>query len=229
MPIHRHRHEEKHVLALAALVLLGSAGTARCQTSANLTLQSAYTARGVALDTSPTLQLRVAHDTPDGWYLGGFGSPVRLYDQRQAQATVYGGRALRIGSAVTLDAGASHSAFSRDGHLDYSELYAGVMVGRASARLFYSPHYYGEPRTVYLDLATSWPLNEKLSLAMHAGVLHAFTSYGDTHPNSADARVGLATDVGDYRVQVGVQAKWHPYRYVAPAAPGLTASVSRYF
>ena len=220
--------------ALAALALLCGAcsnpGTARAQTSANLTLQSEYSARGVALDTRPTLQLRVVHDTADGWYAGGFASPVRLDDRSQAQLVAYGGRAQRLSSTLTVDAGISRSVFSRAGTFDYTELYAGVVLAGASARLLYSPHYYGEGRTVYLDLNTAYPLGEKVSLSLHAGLLHPFDEHGEAARNAGDVRVALATDVGDYRLQVGWQRKWHPYlQGVAPVARALTASASRYF
>jgi uncharacterized protein (TIGR02001 family) len=226
------RHQEKHRLALAALVLLGSAGTACSQTSASLTLVSAYTARGVALDTRPTPQLRIERDVADGWYAGGFVSPVRLYARSQAQVMAYGGRALRITPTMTFDAGISRSTFSRDARLDFSEAYVGLMQGRTSARLFYSPHYYGEGRTVYLDLNTAYPLTEQLSLALHAGVLHPFGEYGRYHarePDAGDVRIGLSRTIGDYRVQLGWQATWHPYLQAAGSAPALTASASRYF
>jgi uncharacterized protein (TIGR02001 family) len=202
---------------------------ARCQTSANLTLVSAYTARGIALDTRPALQLRVEHDAADGWYAGAFAAPVRLDGEGQGQLIAYGGRAQRLTSTLTLDAGVSRSTFLRDRAYDYSEFYAGLAQGRSSARLFYSPAYYGAGQSLYLDLSSAYPLGERVSLAVHAGLLHPFGEYRGAARDGADLRLALATDVGEVRIEAGLQAKWHPYLPAAAPARALTASASLNF
>lgn len=226
------RRQENRRVALTVSVLASVlpcvAGTAHGQTSANLTLLSEYSARGVALDTRPTLQLRVVHDTAAGWYGGGFASRVRLEQGSQAQLTAYAGRARQLGSTLSVDVGVSHTTFSRDSHFNYSEFYAGMTLGRGSARLFYSPSYYGEGRTLYLDLNGAYPLGEKVSLSLHGGLLHPLGNY-DNARNSGDVRVALATELGDYRFQVGWQAKWRPYLQGVPPARAFVASASLYF
>jgi uncharacterized protein (TIGR02001 family) len=226
--MHPDRRQDKFRFTLAAFLLLCSSGTARCQTSANLTMVSAYTARGVSLDTRPALQLRIEHDTAAGWYAGAFASPVRLDGESQGQLIAYGGRAQRISATLTWDAGASRSSFLRNSSYSFTEFYAGLALGRSSARLFYSPKYYGSGQTLYLDLSSAYPLGERVSLAVHAGVLHPFGEYRGDARDAADLRLSLATDVGDVRLQAGVQAKWHPYLPAAPAR-ALTASASLYF
>lgn len=226
--MHPHCRQDKFRFTLAAFLLLCSVGTARCQTSANLAMVSAYTARGVSLDTRPALQLRIEHDTAAGWYGGAFASPVRLDGQSQGQLIAYGGRAQRVSSTLTLDAGASYSRFLRNGSYNFTEFYAGLALGRSSARLFYSPKYYGGGQTLYLDLGSAYPLSERVSLAVHAGALHPFGEYRGAARDAADLRVSLATDVGDVRLQAGWQASWHPYLPAAPAR-ALTASASLYF
>jgi uncharacterized protein (TIGR02001 family) len=226
--------QDQRRFTLAGLLLLCSAGTAWCQTSANLTLVSAYTARGVALNPHPALQLRVEHDLEAGWYAGGFASPARLDNRGQDQLVAYGGRAQRITSTLTWDAGVSRSAFLRGARFNYTEFYAGLASGRSSARLFYSPAYYGEGRTVYLDLGTAYPLGDRVSLALHAGLLHPFGEYGDVHDanearDAGDVRISLATSIGDVRLQAGWQGKWHPYLPGAAPARALTASASIHF
>lgn len=222
------RFQKNLRLALAAAILLCGAGSARCQTSANLSLLSEYSARGVALDTRPTLQLRVVHDTDGGWYGGGFASRVRLEDRSQGQLTVYGGRARQIDSTLSVDAGFSRSTFTRNRHFGYTEFYAGVTLGRASARLSYSPAYYGEGRTLYLDLNGAYPLGDRLSLSIHGGLLRPLGNYEDAR-SAGDMRVALATELGDYRLQVGWQAKWRPYLEGVPPARALVASANYYF
>jgi len=227
MPL-QHR-QDKLRFTLAVVLPLFMSAPARCQTSANLTLVSAYTARGISLDTRPALQLRVEHDRADGWYAGAFGSRVRLDGDSQGQLIAYGGRAQRLTSTLTLDAGVSRSTFLRDRAYDYSEFYAGLALNRSSVRLFYSPAYYGAGQTVYLDLSSAYPLGERVNLAVHAGLLHPFGEYRGVARDGADLRLALATDVGEVRIEAGVQAQWHPYLpWVAPAR-ALTASASLNF
>jgi hypothetical protein len=145
----------------------------------------------------------------------------------------YAGRAQRIGATLTWDVGITHSRFTRDGRFDYTEFHVGLMRGRSSARLLYSPAYYGEERSLYLDLNHAWPLGEQWTLALHAGMLRPFGakgSNGDTDPASADLRLTLGTQVGAYRFQAGWQKTWRPYHLPGanPARP-LTAGVSRSF
>jgi uncharacterized protein (TIGR02001 family) len=226
MPL-QHR-QPKLRFTLAVFLPLFTTEPGRCQTSANLTLASAYAARGVVLDTRPALQLRVEHDAADGWYAGGFASPVRLDGESQGQLIAYGGRASRLTSTLTWDAGVSRSTFLRDSAYNYSEFYAGLAQGRSSARLFYSPAYYGAGQTLYLDLSSAYPLADGVTLAVHAGLLHPFGEYRGAARDGADLRLALATDVGDVRIEAGIQARCHPYLPGAPAR-ALTASASLNF
>jgi len=230
MPLDR-RHQN-HASTLAALLLMCLAGSARSQTSADLTLMSEYAARGVALDTRPALQVRVEHDTAAGWYLGAFASPVTLGGRSQAQLIAYGGRAQRMTSTLSWDAGITSSAFTRDGSLNYHEFYAGLALDRASARLFYSPAYYGDERSVYLDLNGAYPLGERLSLAAHAGLLHLIGEERDAAGNverRVDLRLALVADLGDVSLQAGWQLKGHAYLPGSARARALTASASLRF
>jgi uncharacterized protein (TIGR02001 family) len=160
--MHLDRRHDTATFALAAFLLICLAGPARSQTSADLTFVSEYAGRGVALDTGPVLQLRVEHETAAGWYAGAFASPVRIEGRAQGQLIVYGGRAQRLTSALSWDAGVTRSSFLRDGARNYHEFYAGLALQRASARLFYSPAYYGEGRSLYLDLSGAYPLGDQL-------------------------------------------------------------------
>lgn len=224
--------------ALAAGVLLCSTGPAWCQTSANLNLLSAYTARGVTMDPHPVAQLRVEHDLAThcdagcevGWYVGAFASPIRLDNRRQAQLIAYGGRSQRIGATLTWDVGITHSRFTRGSRFDYNEFHVGLMRGRSSARLLYSPAYYGENPSLYLDLNHAYALGEQWTLALHAGMLRplrAKGAYGDTERAGTDLRLTLARQVGAYRLQAGWQTARHPYHLPgANRARALTAGVS---
>lgn len=222
-------------LTISLLLLLGA--SARAQTSADLTLVSAYTARGLTLDTRPAAQLRVEHDFDAGWYAGAFASPVLLEGRRQGQLVAYGGYARRLGSALSWDAGVTRSVFLHDGASDYHEFYAGLTWRRLNARLSYSPAYYGEGRTVYLDLTGGQPLTDRLSVAVHAGLLHPFGGYeeapgGVPEPaprTGVDGRAALVYDVGDWTLQAGVQAGSRAYLAGVARARTLTIGASLHF
>ena len=219
---------------LAVLLFLFSGAPAHAQTSADLTLVSAYTARGLTLDTHPAAQLRVEHDFDAGWYAGAFASPVLLEGRRQGQLIAYGGFARRITSALSWDAGATRTAFLRDGASDYHEFYAGLTWQRLNARLSYAPAYYGEGRTAYLDLTGGQPLTDRLSVAVHAGWLHPFGGYeatpGEPAPyDGVDARVALVVDVGDWTLQAGAQAGSRAYLAGVARARALTIGASLHF
>ena len=207
-----------------ALVAVCLAGPVHGQTSTDLTLTSEYAARGMALDRRAAVQVRVEHDFDSGWYGGVFASPVALAGQRHAQLTAYGGHAQRLSSTLSWDAGVTSSAYLRDSSLNYHEVYAGLGLDRASARLFYSPAYYGEERSVYLDLNGGYPLTDKVSLALHGGLLKP-----SGERRLIDVRLALSTDIGDFNLQAGWQIKGEAYLPGSSRARALTASVSRRF
>jgi uncharacterized protein (TIGR02001 family) len=211
------------------LVAVMLAHAACAQTSADFTLVSEYSARGVSLGPQPALQLRVDHDADGGWYAGAFASPVTLYGHRQGQLIVYGGRALPLTSGLSWDAGISRTLFLHNDHADYHEFYAGLALERASARLSYAPTYYGAGRTAYLDLNGGLPLAERVSLALHAGLLRTFGHYYGESRDRADLRASLAFDTGDWRLQAGWQTLLNASDPEIPRARALVASISRRF
>lgn len=241
--IHRHDRQPSfpapaltgaRAFRLATLAALVLARAAWAQTSADITLVSEYSVRGVSLGPQPALQLRVDHDAEGGWYTGAFASPVTLYGHRQGQLIVYGGRALPLTSGLSWDAGISRTAFLRNRHDDYFEFYAGLALERASARLSYAPTYYNAGRTAYLDLNGSiplggTPLNDGVSLALHAGVLRTFGHYYRESRDRADLRATLAFDTGDWRLQAGWQTLVNASDTEIPRARALVASISRRF
>lgn len=216
---HDYRRDFRTV-TVAALVLAGGAlgwpDVAGAQTSGSLTLASAYDARGVVLSSHPVAQLRIEHDSDNGWYAGGFASPVMLgRAPTQAELIVYGGFARQLASGLSWDAGLSRTSFLRDTGYSYSEIYAGLATDNASARLFLSPDYFGGGRSAYLDLSAFHPLTDKLRLTAHAGLKHAFGAYYGDGRDRIDLRAGLALDLGHWTLQasVGSLQKSRGYEY----------------
>ncbi len=225
------QRQQDHFITLSAalpVLLLLLSGAAHGQTSADLTLTSEYAARGGALNPHPTVQLRVEHELDAGWYGGAFAAPVSLYGDRQAQLTGYLGRAGRFTSTLSWDAGVTATTFGRATRLNYHEFYAGLALDRSSARLFYSPAYYGDDRSAYLDVNTGYPLTDRVSLSLHGGLLHLF---GESHKlaETVDLRIALALDVDDYSLKAGWQLKGHDYVPGATRARALSISASRRF
>jgi uncharacterized protein (TIGR02001 family) len=211
-------------LACACLWLACAALPAGAQTSGNLELASEYAVRGISLSAGhPVVQLRIDHDMDGGWYAGGFASPATLGERRQGQLIFYGGRAGRLASGLSWDAGISRTAFLRDREYGYTEFHAGLALDRASVRLFLSPAYYGDNRTAYLDLNAFHPLDDRLRLTFHAGLLHAFGAYAGPR-DRADLRLGVASTFGDCTVQLGWQTLLRAGHGGAPRARALTGS-----
>lgn len=241
LPMLPNRRHDSQNFALAAVLLLCLADPARAQTSADLTLVSEYAVRGIALSSQPTIQLRVDRDTDAGWYGGGFASRVTVNDRAQGQFIVYAGRAQRLSSTMSWDVGVMRSLFLRDAALNFHEFYAGLSLQRASVRVFYSPAYYGQMQSAYLDVSSAYPLADHVSLAAHGGLLHAFgddahvygSVYGGSYERAArnrmDVRLLLAADAGDFSWQAGWQGVWHAYVHGLRRARGVTASVTRHF
>ena len=221
--------QSRRLLALTLLILPGLAGTARAQTSFDMPAVSEYAARGAALGSGPALQLRVEHDAESGWYVGAFASPATIEGRRQGQLIAYTGRAQRLTSTLSWDAGVTRTAFTRDGgEANYHEFYAGLALQRGTVRLFYSHAYYGEGRTAYLDVNAAYPLTERLHLALHAGLLHPFGAYPGAAGGS-DARIALGANVGDVSLEAGWQVKAHAYFDTGRPARALSARASLRF
>jgi uncharacterized protein (TIGR02001 family) len=225
MSLHRHR---SRTLSLVLLSLAWAAFPACAQTSGSLTLVSEYAVRGISLGAGrPAVQLQIDHDAPGGWYLGGFVSPAVLAapgeNRGQAGLIAYGGRAGRLPSGLSWDAGVSRASFSRDSRYSYTEFHAGLALDQASVRLFLSPAYYGDERSAYLDLNAFHPLDERIRLTFHAGLLHIF-GYSGSAGNRGDLRLGVAASLGDVSLQLGLQTVLGGEDEGPPRARALFAS-----
>lgn len=200
---------------------------AQAQTGATLILASEYNMRGRSLSEGrPVLQLRVDHDTASGWYAGGFASPLAIPDSPARFALIaYGGCARRLGSTMSWDAGASQAVFAGEGRYNYQEFYGAINGERGSARLAFSPNYYGVGRTAYFELNGSHPLGEGVSLSGHAGWLHWLRDQGRPRTR-LDLRAAIVTELGDASLQLGLQARQRDPGQRVPRARALFASLS---
>jgi uncharacterized protein (TIGR02001 family) len=188
--------------ALAPLTaLVATASLAQVSGTASLLSDDRF--RGVSLTQGHfAAQLDVAYDHASGLYAGAFVSNVEFDRQsgEQTQGIGYAGYARRLQSGWSVDAGAAYSDFSNDADYRYWELHTGIASDAVSARLYFSPNYFGQSiHTLYAELNGSYRLTERLKAIGHAGLLQAFAGAtdqtGGSHPH-ADFLAGV-----EYRMQ----------------------------
>jgi uncharacterized protein (TIGR02001 family) len=175
------------------------------QVSGSVALVSEYSFRGVSLgDGRPALQLDVAYDSRNDWYVGGFASRVKLPDERSGvQVLAYAGRAVRISNGTSLEFGAIRSTYFGAADYNYTEVHAGVATENLAGRLYVSPDYYGMGmRTLYTELDGNLPLLPWLQLLGHAGYLHALNATSANRADRWDARAGIGMRFDEWNVRV---------------------------
>lgn len=200
---------------------------AQGQASASVSLTSEYSVRGVSFsDGRPAPQLSIAYDAAEGWYVGAFAAPRLTLGERSGvtQLTAYGGYAHRLASGLSLEAGASNTAFQHASEYTYREIYAGLASDRISGRVYLAPTYYGyEGRSAYGELNGFHPLQEHLKLVAHIGVLHTKAA---TVRDRIDVRLGIGYDTGDCNVQLAWLASNGRSENRPPRALSLSSTYS---
>ena len=160
---------------------------------------SDYRYRGLSLsDGEPGLQAGLVWDRDDGWYAGVFAATTRIGGRDGVQAISYLGRAWRLCSGRSWEAGIQYVAFTSDHGEDYRELYLGLASDRWNARLHYEPLQLGDyGPAAYADFNANRPLGERFVLVGHVG---AGWRSGDPAPYIDrvyyDARVGIGMSWG---------------------------------
>jgi uncharacterized protein (TIGR02001 family) len=179
------------------------------QISGAASLVSDYRYRGIALsDQKPAAQLGLAYDDPLGWYAGAFGSTVRLSSPASTgvQGMVYAGFAKRVASGISLEAGGDYSSFTGAAVDDYGELYLGIARENLSARIYYSPSYFGQhAKAIYGEVNGALPLTESVRLIVHVGLLSARYDYvygAESSNRVVDGRIGIGIDFDLCRLEL---------------------------
>lgn len=197
-------------LALLALLMsAGAAAPAHAQTgwSGSATVLSDYRFRGQSLSEGKAVpQLNINLDNAAGWYLGGFASSVTVGERGGAQILGYAGYAWRGGDGWSWDAGCTQTIYTRLRNADYTECYGGASGERLSMRLYYAPRYLGrEARTLYGEINLLYPLQPRINLLAHAGLLRTLSGAaapGIPERSRYDARLGLSFTAGDWSAQL---------------------------
>lgn len=195
--------------ALALLTALVATGSV-AQVSATASLVSDERVRGVSIsDGRPAAQLDVSYDHESGWYGGAFGSNVQFGDDQPQETELvgYAGYARRMQRGWSLDMGLSRAVFLGDSDYNYTEVHVGVTGNAVSARLYFSPNYFGGSiHTIYAELNGSYRLTDRFKLIGHAGLLQTFagstSQTGGTRPHS-DFLAGFEYQMRPFTLQVG--------------------------
>jgi uncharacterized protein (TIGR02001 family) len=224
----------------ATFVLFVFANAAGAQLSGTVSAVSDYRYRGVTLsDRKPAVQVGATYDDPLGWYAGAFGSTVRLAPPAgpNVQAIAFAGYALRLTSGVSLEAGGDYSAFTGASSDNYGEFFVGAATDKLSARVYYSPKYFGQQaNAVYGEINATLPLIDRVRFLAHIGLLR--TSYPaiygqQSEQHVVDGRIGLGVDVDLFHLElawVGTSAAYAAYQITGSKSPNtVVLSLSRSF
>ena len=231
------------VLGGAALLICAAAESVSAQLSGTLAGVTDYRYRGVTFsDRKPAAQAGLTYDDASGWYVGALGSTVRLDPPGGAsskfQVIGYAGYAVRLASGVSLEVGGDYAAFSGATDLNYGEVFIGAATENLTARIHYSPRYFGTSSdSIYGEINATHPLTDTLRLHVHLGFLRYRYDYPYGYlygltptKNVIDGRIGLRTDIDRVQLEVawvGVSDHSAAYFVTGRTSPnGVVATLS---
>ncbi len=194
----------RHCLARLILLssLLAPAAHAQGQWSFSAALDSDDRFRGVSLSHGrPDARLDVGYDRRfdhmGGLYAGALlaASPGRGQQGPLIHYTAYAGWVSQPVAGVSWEGGVSHTHIGDRERYDYDEAYTGLITKAVSARLSYSPRYYGhDVQTLYADVSGGREISAHVRVFAHAGWLTRLSGSWGLRPRY-DLSAGIATTV----------------------------------
>jgi len=197
---------------LAALAL-AAAGAAHAQIAGTLALVNQNRYRGSATeDRGPVLRAGVMGDASSGLY-GGLSGLWRTRDGGLASAEAIVGVSGRWNVLAAFsgadpawgwDLAWHRTHYGESSRYDFSEGMAGLLAPGCSARLWWSPHYFGSDwSSLYAELDASRALDERWRAFAHLGTLR----YGPGRdgwrpPGRTDASAGVAWSFDDWELRL---------------------------
>lgn len=198
----------------AFTVPLTVSAQALAQAGGSVSILNDYRFRGFSLsDGRPVGILDLSYDAPNGLYAAASGSLVlaRGDGLQPLGMELNAGYAKRLASGLTIDLGATHSAYSeyssRGSAYSYTEFYAGLGGKLVSARISVSPDYLKHGAwTTYGELNGSAPVASNLRLTGHLGMLVplGYQTSSTHYRREFDWRIGLQDDLG----RLSIHADW---------------------
>jgi uncharacterized protein (TIGR02001 family) len=189
--------------AMVAAVMAVKASLALAQLSSSLSVDSDYRYRGVTLSRDrPAVRLNLAYDRSGGAY-GGV-SVIGMRDDQYGDLDLsyvgYTGYVWQPAQGPAWEAGVSATHIRDGSTYNYAEIYGGLITQNFTARVYYSPHYYGSRmHTLYSEFSTAKRLSPNLRAFLHAGML---TPLSGVHRHERyDVRAGLAVSLSHYEIQ----------------------------
>ncbi len=129
--------------AALALGLGAPAAWGEVETSANVTLASDYSFRGVSQTTrDPAIQGGFDATWDSGFYIGTWASNVNFGDDTSMEWDLYAGYGGEINENLSYDFGYIRFEYPSEGsNLDYNEIYGSLTYGDFTVGLYYSNEY----------------------------------------------------------------------------------------
>lgn len=218
------------------LACLWACAPAQLRAEASLGVVSDYRYRGVSLsDGHSALQAGLVWNRDDGWYAGVFAANTRIARADGWQLVSYLGRAWRLDSGRSWEAGVQFVAFTSHHDEDYREVYLGFASDRWSLRAYYQPKPFGDyGPAVYAEGNASLPLGGHWLLLGHMGAgWRGGELDAGVDRTYLDARIGTGVGLGAFSLYLQHVWMWRRSGYLADdlgpqaADPGWVLGVNR--
>lgn len=147
----------------------------------NVGVVSEYVFRGVEQSAGAAAQGGLDWSHASGLYVGTWISNtdfagISTADTVTYETDVYGGYALKVGD-VGLDVGLLYYYYRNDTALNTLEAYIGASFGPVTAKVFYTPEYFGavdaqgdDAAGLYATVSAALPLSETLTFTPQVGM-----------------------------------------------------------
>lgn len=147
----------------------------------NVGVVSEYVFRGVEQSAGAAAQGGLDWSHASGFYVGTWISNtdfagISTADTVTYETDVYGGYAFKVGD-VGLDVGLLYYYYRNDTALNTLEAYIGATVGPVTAKVFYTPEYFGaldadgdDAAGLYATVSAALPLSDTLTFTPQVGM-----------------------------------------------------------
>lgn len=187
---------KKLLAASLASALLAGAATAQAEISANVTLATDYTFRGISqTDEKGAVQGGFDWSGESGLYAGIWASNVNFGGEASTEMDYYAGYAGETSSGVGYDVGIIYYDYEGESELDYIELAFSLSYMGFSAGINYSDEFGdGGPEYLYYSAGYEMDLAEGFTLGFNVG--YTDTNQDDFWEDGADTYMDYGVTLG---------------------------------